>query len=154
MSDVNCRKRNFLQPSCVHLSEMKSVLKQCLLLLAALPLLAVDVAPTSFHGRVFDGGGTHKLADAIVTMSNERGPIASVETNQNGEFTFGAIPPGVYNFRVTAHGYAIYEREVTIARDGGMRQLTIRLMVPADKQTVSVGELRSPATAVASRGGF
>jgi hypothetical protein len=134
---------------------MKSVLKQLLILSAALPLLAsADVVPTNFHGRVFDGGGTHKLADAIITMSDAHGPVASVQTNQNGEFTFGAIPAGVYNFRVTAHGYAIYEREVTIVRDGGMRQLTIRLMVPADKQTVSVGELRRPATTPASRGGF
>jgi hypothetical protein len=133
---------------------MKSGLKQLLLLLAALPLLAaVDVVPTNFHGRVFDGGGAHKMADAIVTMSNERGPIASVQTNQDGEFTFGVIAPGVYHFRVTARGYAIYEREVTIAQEGGMRQLTVRLMVPADKQTVSVGELRH-TSAIASRGGF
>jgi hypothetical protein len=117
-------------------------MKRLLILLAALPLLAAG----DFHGRVFDTGGTHQLANAIVTMTSDHGPMASVETNRNGEFTFDALPAGVYNFRITAHGYAIYEREVTLSPNGGMRELTVRLMVPADKQTISVGELGKPAS--------
>ena len=113
-------------------------------MLAALPLLAADAANDRFSGRVFDVQGTKKVADAIVTVTTPAGYVASVTTNKDGEFSFATLPGGEYDFRVTAHGYAIYERQLTIAVDGGVRQLDIRMLVPADRQTVSVADLRKP----------
>jgi hypothetical protein len=119
-------------------------MKTALLMLMALPLLAVGPVNDRFSGRIFDIDGTRQLADAIITVTTPAGYVASVNTNKAGEFSFPSLPSGEYNFRVTAHGYAIYERPITLADDFGVRELTVRMLVPANKQTVSVAELRNP----------
>jgi len=117
-------------------------MKTILFMLAALPLLAADASNARFTGRVFDIEGNKQVANAIVTVTTPNGYIASVTTNPAGEFSFAALPAGEYDFRVTARGFAIYERQVTVSPTAGVRQLDIRMLVPADKQTVSVAELR------------
>ena len=120
-------------------------MKTAFILLAALPLLAAGADHLGLRGRILDGNGTKDLANAIVTVSTPAGYVSSVVTNKSGEFSFASLPAGEYDFRVTAHGYAIYERELTVAATGGVRELDIRMLVPADKQTVSVSELMHPA---------
>jgi len=117
-------------------------MKTILFMLAALPLLAADAGSVRFTGRVFDIDGTKQVANAIVTVTTPAGYIASVTTNPAGEFSFATLPAGEYDFRVTARGLAIYERQVTVSATAGVRQLDIRMLVPADRQTVSVAELR------------
>jgi hypothetical protein len=119
-------------------------MKTAFIMLAALPLLAAGAGHLGLRGRILDGQGTQELPKAIVTVSTPSGYVSSVVTNQAGEFSFASLPGGEYDFRVTAHGYAIYEREVTVSATGGVRELDIRMLVPADKQTISVGELMHP----------
>jgi len=119
-------------------------------MLATLPLLAAG--HFDLRGRILDGQGTKQIPDAIVTMSTPAGFVASVVTNQAGQYSFASLPAGEYDFRVTAHGYAIYEREVTVSRSGGVRELDIRMAVPADKQTVSVSELMQPGVTQSASG--
>jgi hypothetical protein len=120
-------------------------MKAVLIMLAALPLLAASVGHLGLRGRILDAHGVGQLSDAIVTVSTPAGYVSSVVTNHAGEYSFPSLPAGEYDFRVTAHGYAIYEREVTVAASGGVRELDIRMMVPVNKQTVSVLELMNPA---------
>lgn len=108
-------------------------------MLAALPLLAAG--HLGLRGRILDGHGVNKLPDAIVTVSNSAGFVSSVVTNREGQYSFGSLPSGEYDFRVTVHGYAIYEREVTVSPTGGLRELDVRMVVPVNGQTVSVSEL-------------
>jgi len=115
-------------------------MKAILIMLAALPLLAAD---GRFAGRVFDGPGTNQIAGAIITVSTPTGYVSSVTTSKSGDFSFNSLPDGQYNFRVTARGYAIYERQITVSSAVGVRELDIRMLVRADKQTVSVAELRN-----------
>ena len=119
-------------------------MRAALIMLAALPLLAADAGTLRFAGRVFDGQGAKQVENAIVTVSTPAGFVSSVTTNKAGEFAFTSLPGGEYDFRVTAHGYAIYERQVTVSGNAGVRELDIRMLVPADKQTVSVADLRNP----------
>jgi hypothetical protein len=127
-------------------------MKKALIMLAALPLLAAGAGSGNFSGQVFDGEGSRHIAEAIVTISTPSGYVASVVTNKEGEFNFNTLPQGEYNFRVTAHGYAIYEREITAGGEGGVKGLVVRLLVPANKQTISVGELKNPVTSSVWRG--
>jgi len=122
---------------------MKLSMKKALMMLAALPLLAVAAETGHFSGRVFDNQGAKQLTNAIVTVSTPTGFVSSVTTDKKGEFTFKALPEGEYDFRVTAHGFAVYERHISVANDFGVRTLDIRL-IPADRQTVSVSELQRP----------
>jgi len=120
-------------------------MKTALIMLAALPLLAASAGHLGLRGRILDGQGVRQIPDAIVTVSTPSGYVSSVVTNKAGQFSFASLPAGEYDFRVTAHGYAIYEREMTVSADAGVRELDIRLVVPANKQTVSVSELMNPA---------
>jgi len=119
-------------------------MKTVLMILAALPLLATDGGNVNFGGRVYKPDGTNLIPDAIVTVSTPAGFVSSVTTSKSGEFSFSSLPAGQYDFRVTAHGFAIYERQITVSNEGGMKELIIRMLVPADKQTVSIAELRNP----------
>jgi protocatechuate 3,4-dioxygenase beta subunit len=114
-------------------------------MLLALPLLAASAGHLGLRGRILDGQGARQIPEAIVTVSTPAGYVSSVVTNQAGEFSFASLPAGAYDFRVTAHGYAIYEREMTVSATGGVRELDIRMLVPVDKQTVSVSQLMQPA---------
>lgn len=125
---------------------MKQRLKLALCILTALPLLAAGNTP-HLRGQVLDIGGTHQVAHAIVTMTNANGYIASLETNQKGEFNFAALPEGEYNFRVTAPGFAIYERDLTVSSAALPQQLSVRMLVRKDHQTVSVADLLAAAPA-------
>ncbi len=135
-------------------------MKKTLIMLAALPLLAASAGSGHFSGRVFDVEGAKQIPGAIVTVSTPSGYVSSVVTNKIGEFNFAALPAGEYDFRVTAHNFAIYERQITVAGNAGVKELDIRMLVPANKQTVSVADLRNPSisrvrlneTASASRG--
>ena len=119
-------------------------MKKILIMFAALPLLAAEAVSGGFSGRVFDGEGSKLIPNAIVTVTTPAGYVASVETNKAGAFSFNSLPSGEYDFRVTAHGFAIYERKVTVSQDAGVRELDIRMLVPANRQTVSVAELQTP----------
>jgi hypothetical protein len=123
-------------------------------MLAALPLLAAGSENSRFAGRVFDNNGAKEIANAIVTVTTPSGYISSVTTNKHGDFAFNSLPDGEYDFRVTAHGFAIYERQITVANDLGVRTLDIRLKVPVDRQTISVLELKRPDNARAVMGGY
>jgi len=126
------------------------LVKTALIMLAALPLLAADAGGGRFAGRVFDVEGTRQVADAIVTVTNAKGFVSSVTTDRDGRFSFASLPQGECDFRVTAHGFAIYERELTVSSNAGVKELVIRLLAPANKQTVSVAELMRPAAPRAS----
>jgi protocatechuate 3,4-dioxygenase beta subunit len=136
-------------------------MKAALIMLAALPLLAAGAGHFGLRGRILDAHGARQIPDAIVTVSTPAGYISSVVTNQAGEYSFASLHAGEYDFRVTAHGYAIYEREMTVSANGGVRELDIRMLVPVNKQTVSVSELMNPAVtqsvsreSSATRGGY
>ena len=136
-------------------------MRAAFILLAALPLLAAG-SSERFAGRVFDVAGSKQIANAIVTVSTPSGYVSSVTTNKEGAFTFSSLPAGEYDFRVTAHGFAIYERQITVSSDAGLKELDIRMLVPANKQTISVAELQGlditraamPSNGSARHGGY
>ncbi len=90
-------------------------------------------------GRVSDG--TIPISGAIVTISN-RGFVKSTTTDGNGRFILGPVPPGRYDFRMSAHDYAVFECPVSV-RGGDSRKNWIGItdLVPVDQQTVSIVEL-------------
>lgn len=108
-------------------------------MILGLCLLEAGQDGTTVFGQVSDHGSP--IAGAIVTISN-RGFVRSVTTDASGRFTLEPVPPGRYDFRTTAPGYAIIEHPVTLhPGDGHRNWIEVKSLTPVDQQTVSVGEL-------------
>ena len=105
----------------------------------AVPLLSASQAGSALSGRVSDDSAP--VAGAIVTVSNS-GFVKSVTTDTDGRFVLQPVPPGRYEFRTSAHGYAVFERSVIVHSDGAHRNwIDVKTLIPADRQTVSVLDL-------------
>ena len=109
------------------------------ILVLAVPLLTASQAGRDLSGRVSDGAAP--VAGAIVTVSNY-GFVKSVTTDDDGRFFLEALPPGRYEFRTSAQGYAVFECPVIIRSDRMHRNwIDVKSLIPADEQTVSVLDL-------------
>lgn len=107
-------------------------------LVAALTLSAGE-AERALSGRVSDGASP--VAAAIVTITSAD-TVMSATTDNQGRFMLPAVPTGRYDLRVSAGGYAVLERHVTIhAHEQERNWVDISGLVPAGQQTVSVREL-------------
>jgi len=94
---------------------------------------------TSLSGQVSEHGAP--LAGAIVTISN-RGFVRSVTADAEGRFAFEAVPAGRYDFRTSAHGYAVFERTVILHSDNAHRNwIDVKDLNPVDQQSISVTDL-------------
>lgn len=101
---------------------------------------ATDVRP-DFSGEVSQGHVP--LAGAIVTLSGER-YLKSVSTDASGHFKFPSVPPAHYQLRITAPGYALYQCTAAVeASHFHHNRISIRQLVPVDRQVASVEELRA-----------
>jgi uncharacterized membrane protein len=96
---------------------------------------------SALSGQVSEHGAP--VGGAIVTISN-RGFIKSATTDAEGKFALEPVPAGRYDFRVSAHGYAVFERPVTVHAENPQRNwMDVKDLIPADHQSVSVAELAS-----------
>jgi hypothetical protein len=93
---------------------------------------------TALFGQVSRDG--YPVGGAIVTLSN-RGFVKSATTDASGRFVLEAVPPGRYDFRTSAHGYAVFECPIIVHSDAHRNWIDVKRLLPADQQTVSVNDL-------------
>ncbi|MGH9202367.1 MAG: carboxypeptidase-like regulatory domain-containing protein, partial [Vicinamibacterales bacterium] len=129
----------------------------CLLALLMLPLAASDVFAQTFtgglRGAVKDSGGV--IPGATVTIVNEaNGATRDSVSNEQGQYDFTAVPPGVYTIRAALTGFRTYEnRQVRIGAQQFVT-LDITLEVGQIQETITVtGESPLIDTSNASGGG-
>jgi Carboxypeptidase regulatory-like domain len=99
---------------------------------------------TALSGEVSEHGAP--VAGAIVTISN-RGFAKSVATDAKGRFALEAVPPGRYEFRASAHGYAVFERGVVVRAEAHRNWIDVKDLVRVDQQSVSVADLANKRVA-------
>ena len=110
-----------------------------LIFVLGVPLLSASQAGGTLSGRVSDGSAP--VAGAIVTVSSP-GFLKSVTTDDSGRFSLESVPPGRYEFRTTAHGYAVFECPAIVHSDDSHRNwIEVKTLIPADRQTVSILDL-------------
>jgi hypothetical protein len=109
------------------------------LMLCSLPVIAIAQGGAHLlRGRVRDElGGL--IASATVTAVDADGIERVTLTNERGEFAFDNLEPGLYQLRVAAAGFALYEHSGVRVVAGKSETLDVRLRVELKKEEVSVG---------------
>jgi len=113
------------------------------LLIAGLTLASstgnAQATSAALTGTVFDASGA-VVPKAEVSLKNEAsGDLRRTVSNQEGYFTFAAIPPGSYTITVEMAGFTTWEVKSVVLNSGDKRNVMgIKLAVSAKKETVVV----------------
>jgi len=89
-------------------------------------------------GSVTDPSGLAVPGARVVVQSADTGATRAVSSNQQGEYSIPALPPGPYNITVEANGFkAIHQNGVVVEVDQRAR-LDFALAVGSATETVTV----------------
>ena len=111
--------------------------------IACAAALSLGQGSAGVSGQVSDHGSP--IANAIVTISNHDA-TRSITTDSTGRFAFEQMAAGNYDLRVTASGFAIFERELALRPARHRTWVEVKNLIPANQQTVSVAELGTRLT--------
>ncbi|PYS61949.1 MAG: hypothetical protein DMF76_09840 [Acidobacteria bacterium] len=103
-------------------------------------------APTgSLRGQVLDQFGG-LIVDAAVTVTDANGAVKTVVTNNDGSFVISSLAVGRCSVRITARGFAVYEKEDVGIVSGRASRLDVTLGITTAKEEVTVGSERMLST--------
>jgi Carboxypeptidase regulatory-like domain/TonB dependent receptor len=98
---------------------------------------AQDSATGALRGTVEDAAGARVAGARVVVTDSAKGFARQTITNEDGGFTVALLAPGEYRVRVEAAGMAPLEQAARV-EIGGTVELTLRLRLPTEQQTVEV----------------
>lgn len=125
-----------------------SNLKSCFTTLGAIPLAllltlaahsSAQVAPTTtLAGTVVDATGA-VVPNASVDLTNAGTKLTKhAETDSQGRFLFTLMPPGTYNLKVTAAGFAVYNQSGITLNVNVPASVRVALSISSAAQEVTV----------------
>jgi hypothetical protein len=122
----------------------KSVLKLTGVVLAFISVLlasslALAQATGALRGRVADPSDA-VIPQATVTLTGAAGQRLTATTKADGSYEFKDLPPGKYNLRVVAKGFAPFELAEVVIEAGPAQRLDAALAIEVEKQVVNVEE--------------
>ena len=122
----------------VHLLLSRPLLGVALLLTLVGSTLAQSSGNATLRGRVTDPAGA-VIADASVTLINEASKDErKSKTNDEGLFSFSAVPPGLYTVRVEGQGFKISEQKGVSLGPNDTRGIEVAMEVGAQSETVTI----------------
>ncbi|MEP6601406.1 MAG: carboxypeptidase-like regulatory domain-containing protein, partial [Nitrospirota bacterium] len=109
----------------------------------AVPLKAQEITGSVF-GSVTDPSGAPIAAAQMRVSGPELVRAQSARTGSDGTFQFPALPPGVYELRVTAAGFAAGAQQETLVAIGRATRVDFKLNIASESNSVTVnGEVAS-----------
>src|SRR5829696_1491696 len=93
----------------------------------------------ALKGTVTDQLGS-LVVGAKVTVRNARGVTTTATTNSAGLYEFRRLDPGVYEFRVVAAGFNVFEEKTVEIRPRELQTLNAQLEVAFEEQEVTVDD--------------
>src|SRR6266852_5176128 len=97
-------------------------------------------APTAtLSGKVTDQTGA-VIPQAMVAVTGADGKQTTATTNQEGAFEIRALPPGSYNVRAGAKGFAVYRKDGVTLTAGQTQTLNVSLDIQTKAEKVEVQE--------------
>ena len=107
------------------------LLKKSLLLLLGLVLVfpwrIVAQSAGSLRGQVLDPSGAVVPGAAVTLIQGSS--VRSVQSGNDGVYSFKALPSGSYNLTVQVNGFATFSRAGIVIAAGQARQLNVTLTI-------------------------
>src|SRR5712692_2856247 len=101
--------------------------------------LAQSASTATIVGVVVDAAQGASIPGATVTATNVATRIAfSTKTTSSGDYTISLLPPGTYDVKVEAQGFAVAETKGFKLNVGDQRDLNFKLPVAGTTTTVEV----------------
>jgi Carboxypeptidase regulatory-like domain len=99
----------------------------------------------SLRGQVVDQFGG-LIVGATVTATDANGAVKTVVTNSEGSFVISTLAVGKSTVKITARGFADYEKEGVVIVAGRATRVDVTLGVTTAKEEVTVGSDRTLST--------
>src|SRR3989441_1177951 len=99
----------------------------------------------SLRGQVVDQFGG-LIIGATVTVTDANGAAKTVVTNNDGSFVISNLAVGKCTVRITARGFAAYEKEGVVIAAARATKLDVGLGITTAKEEVTVGSERTLST--------
>jgi hypothetical protein len=100
---------------------------------------AQSASTATIVGSVVDAAQGASIPNATVTATNTATRIAyPTKTTSTGDYTIGYLPPGTYDVRVEAQGFAVGASKGLTLNVGDQRDLNFKLAVAGTTTTVEV----------------
>src|SRR5260370_35249160 len=93
----------------------------------------------TLSGKVRDQGGG-VIPQGTVVVAGADGKQTTATKNQEGAFEIRALPPGSYNVRAGAKGFAVYRKDGVTLSAGQTRTLNVSLDIQTKAEKVEVQE--------------
>ena len=93
----------------------------------------------SIKGTISDQLGS-LVTNARIVARDRQGVTTSVTSNSAGSYEFRSLPPGNYELRVVAPGFAVYEEKNVEVKARQITTLDVQLTVTLEEQQVTVDD--------------
>jgi hypothetical protein len=97
---------------------------------------AQSAATGTIVGRVVDPQGAVILDAKVTAVNTATGVSRSVNTTSSGDYVIASLPPGTYDIKVQASGFALAEAKETKLNVGDQQDLNFKLAIAGTSQTV------------------
>jgi hypothetical protein len=104
-------------------------------LLAASPLLAQNA---ELSGLITDPSNLAVANARVIVQSEDNGATRSVVSNQQGEYSVPALPPGSYNVTIEANGFKTVRQDAVVVEVDQRARLDFALTVGSKTETITV----------------
>lgn len=122
-----------------HASPLQSALVLCVAIgLILSPTISAQNGFTSLQGIIEDASGARIPSAAITITDPSRGFHLDAQTDGQGSFNFGMLPPGRYDVSASAPGMATKTSHDVELLVGGVSVVHLRLAPVAPTQTITV----------------
>src|ERR1700685_1444597 len=104
-------------------------------LLAVAPLLAQNA---ELSGSISDPSSLAVSNARVVVQSAHNGATRSVVSNQRGEYSVPALPPGSYSVTVEANGFKTIHQNTVVVEVDQRARLDFALTIGSNTETITV----------------
>jgi hypothetical protein len=118
-------------------AQVRGCVAACLLILFLVISTRAQAPTGAIRGQVTDPSGA-AVVGATILLTTPSGGSMDTTTNKDGVYEFKDLPPGSYQLKAVAQGFAIFSQEAVTVIAGQVARVNIPLTIAVEKEKVEV----------------